>query len=86
MVSEAIDMGVVSSRGQVAIPLDIRKILSLDEGSKILFVVKNDTLLLKKVTAASFASLTKPLREAKKKMKESDVVDFIHRVRREKRR
>ncbi len=43
-----------------------------------------DTVLMKKVSAESFAELTKPLREAKKKIREEDVPALIHRVRKSK--
>lgn len=86
MTTEAVDIGVVSSRGQIAIPLDIRKMLGLEEGSKILFVVEDDTILMRKVTAASFSEITKPLREATKKIKENEVVNLIHNIRREQQR
>ena len=87
MSTEAIDIGSVSSRGQVAIPSDIRKVLGLEEGSKVLFVVENDTLLMKKVTTATFAEITKPLKEAAKaaSMKESEVENIVHKFRKSKR-
>ncbi len=81
MGTEIIEMGSISSRGQIAIPSDIRRQLGLSEGSKVLFILQNDTLVMKKVTAESFASITEPLRKAKKKIKEEDVVGFIHAMR-----
>ena len=83
-MTEIVEMGKISSRGQVAIPSDIRNQLGLQEGSKVLFVLEDDTLLMKKVTAESFAQLTKPLRDAKKKIKEEDVTDLIHKLRKSK--
>lgn len=82
-----IEMGKISSRGQIAIPSDIRSQLGLDEGSKVLFFSDNDTLLIKKVTEQSFAEITKPLKIAAKKagMKEKDVPAMIHRFRKKKR-
>ena len=87
MMSEAVDIGSVSSRGQVAIPLDIRNVLGLEEGSKVLFVVEGDTLIVKKVTASSFTNITRPLKDAAKKsgLKESDVTDIVHKFRKERR-
>lgn len=81
---EIIEMGTISSRGQVAIPSDIREQLNLQEGSKVLFFLENDTLLMKKVTTMSFAQLTKPLRDSKKKIKEEDVPELVHNLRRMK--
>ena len=83
-MKELIEMGTISSRGQVAIPSDIRNQLKLEEGSKVLFLLEEDTLLMKKVTTESFAQLTKPLRDAKKKIKEDDVPELVHKLRRMK--
>ena len=78
-----IEMGKVSSRGQIAIPSDIRTQLGLEEGAKVLFFTENDTLVMKKVTPQSFAQITKPLKKAAKKvgLKQKDVVGIVHRAR-----
>ncbi len=81
MATEIIEMGTVSSRGQICIPNDIREQMGLKEGNKILFVWENDSLLVKKVTMQTFAEITKPLKEAKKKIREEDVNDLIHKIR-----
>ena len=81
MVTEMIDIGKISSRGQVAIPSEIRNNLGLKEGSKVLFFVENDVLMMKKVNSKTFAQIAKPFHEAKKKINEDDVVDLIHRLR-----
>lgn len=82
-MAEKIEMGTVSSRGQICIPNSIREDLGLKEGSKILFVLTDDSLLVKKVNMQSFAEITKPLKEAAKKagMKESEVPGIVHRFR-----
>lgn len=82
-MAEKIEIGTVSSRGQICIPNDIRENMGLEEGSKVLFVLSNDSLLVKKVNMQTFREITKPLKEAAKKagMKESDVVGMIHRFR-----
>lgn len=86
-MSEIIEMGTVSSRGQICIPTDIRENMGLREGSRVLFVLSNGSLLVKKVNMQTFAEITKPLKEAAKKsgLKESDVDDIVHTVRRKKR-
>lgn len=81
MATDIFEIGSVSSRGQIAIPSDIRKELGWEEGTRVLFVLENDTVLMKKVTAESFADITRPLREAKKNIKEEDVVDLVHKFR-----
>lgn len=78
-----VEMGKISSRGQIAIPLDIREQLGLEEGSRVLFFTEDNTLLVKKITSQTFAQITKPFRKAAKKagLKESDVTSIIQRVR-----
>ena len=86
-MTEKIEMATVSSRGQVCIPNDIREDLGLEEGSKVIFVLVGDSLIMKKANARTFEEITRPLRESAKKsgLKEEDVVDIIHRFRKQKR-
>ena len=85
-MSEVVEMGTISSKGQVAIPSLIRDEMGLEEGSKILFMLTDDTLLIKKINNKTFAEITKPLKEAVKKagLKEEDVVDLVHRAKNKK--
>lgn len=85
-MAERIEMATVSSRGQICIPNDIRKDMGLEEGSKVLFVLADDSLLIKRVNMQTFREITKPLKEAPKKIKESEVVDLIHKIRKEKKK
>jgi AbrB family looped-hinge helix DNA binding protein len=82
-----IEMGKISSRGQIAIPAGIRELLGLDEGTKVLFFTEDDTLLMRKITEQTFAQITKPLKLAARQagMKEKDVPDIINKVRKNKR-
>ena len=80
-MAELIETGKVSARGQVAIPAEIRQKMHLKEGQKILFVLTDNTLLVKKVEDLSWEQITKPLREAKKKIEEKDVVGLVHKLR-----
>ncbi len=80
-MAEHVDLGTISSRGQVAIPSDIRKEMGLEEGSRVLFFLEDDTLLIKKVSTQSWKQITEPLRAAKKKIEEKDVDDLVHRMR-----
>jgi AbrB family looped-hinge helix DNA binding protein len=86
-MARIIELGTVSSRGQIAIPSKIRGELELSEGERVLFVLDGDTLIIKRVMAErTWKELTKPLREAAKKsgLKESDVMDIVHRFRKKK--
>ena len=86
-MSEIIEMGTISSRGQICIPSGIREEMDLKEGTKVLFVFQEDSLLIKKVSMQTFSEITKPLKEEAKKrgLKESDVNAIIHRFRKAKR-
>ena len=81
-----IEMGTVSARGQICIPSDIREEMGLKEGNKILFVLQDESLLVKKVTMRTFAEITKPLKEEAKKSgtKELDVEGIVDRFRKSK--
>ena len=82
-MNEKIEMGTVSARGQICIPNNMRNEMGLKEGSKVLFVLSDDSLLMKRVSMQTFAEITRPLKDAAKKaeIKESDVPDMIHRFR-----
>lgn len=85
-MTELIEIGKISARGQIAIPSDIRTEMGLQEGEKVLFVLEDETLLIKKITSKTFAEITKPLKEAASKanMKESDASEIIQRFRKKK--
>ena len=87
-MAEMIEMGTISSRGQIAIPNDIRQEMGLKEGQKVLFFLENDTLLIKRVTMETFSDITKPLKEAMRNAgtKEREVPSIIHRFRAKKAR
>ena len=80
-MAELVELGTISSRGQVAIPLDIRKEMGLEDGSRVLFLLEKNTLLVEKVTSMTWDEITKPLRAMKKGIAEADVDDFIHKAR-----
>ena len=86
-MEKIVELGTVSSRGQIAIPAEVRRRLGLNEGEKILFIVEGDTVLIKRVdTQKTWEEVTRPLREASKRsnFKEEDVVDLVHRVRKKR--
>jgi len=80
-MTDIFEMGKISSRGQIAIPSDIRREMGLEEGSKVLFFLEEDTLLVKKVSAQTWGQLTKPLRQQKKRIEEGQVTGLIHNLR-----
>ncbi len=80
----------MSSKGQVVIPNEFRKILGLTNGAQLAVYTDGSTLLLKPVEipeADVFEKLLKESRKAAKKsgLKRSDVSDVIRKVRSENR-
>ena len=87
MPAETIKM---SSRGQIVIPQDIREELKASEGTIFSVVSVKDTIILKKVPTLSKEDLIKELgaialggrkRAEKLGIKESDVSDIVHKIR-----
>ena len=87
-MEEVIEMGKISARGQIAIPAEIRREMDLQEGQRVLFVLENDTLMIKKITTQTFSQITKPLKEAMKKtnLQEKDVPELLQQFRKSKKR
>ncbi|MDO8460673.1 MAG: AbrB/MazE/SpoVT family DNA-binding domain-containing protein [Nanoarchaeota archaeon] len=83
----------MSSRGQIVIPQNLREEINADEGTTFVVMVSGDTLILKKVEIPSKEKLIQQLKELAKEgnkkataagIKESDVVDIVHRFRKQK--
>lgn len=82
------EVAKVTSKGQITIPIDIRRRLGVKEGDKVLFVEEQGKIVmmnssmeaLRKVQAA-FAGEAERLGLKD----EEDVNDFIHELRRERR-
>ncbi len=90
MVVETIKM---SSKGQVVIPQDIREEIEADEGTVFAVIGSKDTIVLKKIQTPSKETLIKELRKIAEEgakraeklgIKESDVPDMVHRIRKNK--
>jgi AbrB family looped-hinge helix DNA binding protein len=81
----------VSSKGQISLPVAIRKLLSIDAGDKLVAYASGDVIMLKTLklpTAEEFeASLDEAQRWASSVgYKEEDVNDIIKSVRQSKRK
>jgi antitoxin PrlF len=51
----------VSSKGQVVIPLSIRKRAGIREGERLLAIALGDTIVLKKIVDRTFEEAVKPI-------------------------
>ena len=78
-----VELGTISSRGQICIPSPMRDKLGFKDGTRVVFVRVNDSLMLKRVNTQTFEEITKPLVEEAKRvgLKQSEVVDIVHRFR-----
>lgn len=84
-----IDVLTVSSKGQVVIPAEMRKKLSIESGSKLAAYVSGDVIMLMPIVVPTEQDFADRLDEAKEWAAsvgyvESDVADIIKDVRRKK--
>lgn len=87
MEKKIVEIGTISARGQIAIPAEVRRKLQLEEGERVLFVVNDDALIIKRINVEkTWEEVTNPLKEAVKKagLKEEDAVNIVHRFRQNK--
>ena len=84
----------MSSKGQIVVPQDIREEIHVVEGTIFAVVGSKDTIILKKIATPSKEELLNDLEKIAKKgrerarklgVKESDVPELVHHVRRSKR-
>lgn len=78
----------MSSKGQVVIPENIRKRLSLKTGAQFVVVGQNDVVILKTIAKPSMSEFDRLVSDARKQarkagMKKSDITSAIQRVRKQ---
>ena len=81
----------LSSKGQISLPIAIRRNLNIDTGDKLAVYTSGDVVMLKVLRLPTLEEITKTLDEAKEwaetvGYKKSDVNDIIKSVRRKKRK
>ena len=86
-----VEVLTVSSKGQISIPLEIRKKMSIARGDKMAVYASDDVIMLKPIKIPSEDDFEQLLDEAQEwaasvGYQESDVDDIIKSVRRKKRR
>lgn len=78
------DVARISTKGQVTIPIEIRKKLGLKEGDKVVFIEKDSNIILLNSNRLAFEEFQKEMAgEAEKAgiKTEQDVVDLTKQVR-----
>lgn len=81
----------VSSKGQISLPVNMRKLLSIETGDKLVAYASDDTIILKTLRLPSEAEFEMALAKSQSMAKslgykESDVVDLVKSVRKNKRK
>jgi len=82
-----VEMVTVSSRGQIAIPADVRDRMELEKDLKLLVVSEGDTILLRKIdesaVEASLEEVLKPMwaEAGETDMDTEDVEELVHESR-----
>ena len=83
---ESVPVTRLSSKGQIVIPLEVRKRLQLKVGSKFIVLESDGNLILKQIERPDIARFDALLKSARKRarelgLKQSDVAKAIDRVR-----
>ncbi len=76
----------ISSKGQVTIPIDIRKRLNLREGDKVVFVEEDDRVFIANASLVALKRMEKVMKGKAEKAgikNEDDVVALVKEVRKE---
>jgi len=72
----------VSSKGQVVIPVNVRKAAGLKKGEKLLAIAFDDTVVLKRIVDRTFEETVKPIWDRVRRMglTEEDVDALIQKA------
>lgn len=80
------DVAKISLKGQVTIPVEIRRKLGLKEGDKVVFVQQNDNVIIFNSNKLAFEEFQKDMKGEAEKVgleSEQDVVDAVKEVRKQ---
>ncbi|MDD3298404.1 MAG: AbrB/MazE/SpoVT family DNA-binding domain-containing protein [Bacillota bacterium] len=78
------EMAKISSKGQITIPIEIRKKLKLKEGDKVLFIEEGNRIIFANASIIALQKIQKEMKgEAEKAdiYSEEDVIGLVNEVR-----
>ncbi len=81
------ELAKITSKGQITIPIDIRKKLNLKEGDKVVFIIDNGRVVMENSTRIALREVQEAFKgEAEKAglKTEEDVVDLVKQIRKER--
>lgn len=77
----------ISSKGQITLPISIRKVLNLKDGDKVAFIEKDGNYIIVNPLSLAVDELREAFKGEAERLgleKEEDVVDMIKELRKEK--
>lgn len=87
-MATVIDIGKVTSKGQVTLPADVRKLMNLGAGDKVLFVrLDDDTIALRSSNLDAIHAAQRDFEgsaESANLQSEDDVVALVKQIRKER--
>ena len=81
------ELARVSSKGQITIPIEIRKKLNLKEGDKVLFVEEDGNIFVLNASLIALKEIQQNMKDEGKKQdlnSEEDVNEYVGKIREEK--
>lgn len=83
------ELAKVTSKGQITIPIEIRHLLGLKEGSKVLFFRKGDEVIIKNSAMLALEEIQEAFEGEAERLNleaEDDVVELIKEYRKERKK
>ncbi|OXT06034.1 AbrB/MazE/SpoVT family DNA-binding domain-containing protein [Thermoanaerobacterium thermosaccharolyticum] len=80
------EIAKVTSKGQITIPIDIRKKLNLKDGDKVIFIEEGDKIIFANAAKVAFINIQKAFEGEAERLglkNEQDVVDMVNEIREE---
>lgn len=80
------EIAKITSRGQITIPIDVRKKLALKEGDKVIFIEDGDNIIFANAAKVAFRNMQKAFAGEAERLglkDEQDVVNMVDEVRQE---
>jgi AbrB family looped-hinge helix DNA binding protein len=83
------ELAKITTRGQITLPIEIRRILKVGEGDKVVFVEENGRIIVENAARLAFAQVQEAFKGEAERLglkTEQDVVDMVKEIRRERNR
>ena len=80
------EIAKITSKGQITIPIDVRKKLGLQEGSKVIFIQDGDRYVMANAAKVAFANMQAAFTGEAQRLDlhdEGDVVALVDEIRQE---